>query len=44
MIHAKKLYEAWGGPKRWIELEGAGHNSTEGAPAFWPSIQGFLAQ
>jgi pimeloyl-ACP methyl ester carboxylesterase len=44
MIHAKKLYEAWGGPKRWIELEGAGHNSTDGAPAFWPSIQGFLAQ
>ena len=40
--HARKLYEAWGGEKRWIELEGAGHNSTDGVPAFWQSIEGFL--
>ena len=40
--HARKLYDAWGGEKRWIELEGAGHNSTDGAPAFWPSIRAFL--
>ncbi len=40
--HARKLYEAWGGEKRWIELEGAGHNSTDGVPAFWQSIEPFL--
>jgi uncharacterized protein len=40
--HARKLYDAWGGEKRWIELEGAGHNSTDGIPAFWQSIEAFL--
>ena len=42
--HAGRLYEAWGGPKRWILLDGAGHNSTDGAAAFWPSIAAFLEQ
>jgi pimeloyl-ACP methyl ester carboxylesterase len=40
--HARRLYEAWAGPKRWIELEGAGHNSTDDVPAFWESIEAFL--
>jgi uncharacterized protein len=42
--HARRLYEAWGGPKQWILLEGAGHNSTDGAAAFWPGIAAFLEQ
>lgn len=42
--HARRLYEAWGGPKRWLELEGAGHNSTDGLPAFWNGIRAFLQQ
>lgn len=42
--HAKRLFDAWGGPKRWIELEGAGHNSTDGMPAFWQGIHEFLKQ
>jgi pimeloyl-ACP methyl ester carboxylesterase len=42
--HARKLYDAWGGEKRWVELEGAGHNSTDGNPAFWQSIVAFLGQ
>jgi uncharacterized protein len=41
--HAKRLHDAWGGPKRWIELEGAGHNGTDG-PAFWQAIHAFLRQ
>jgi pimeloyl-ACP methyl ester carboxylesterase len=41
-LHARKLYDAWGGPKRWVEIEGAGHNSTDGAPVFWQSIGAFL--
>ncbi len=40
--HARRLYEVWGGPKQWIGLEGAGHNSTDNAANYWPSIQRFL--
>jgi pimeloyl-ACP methyl ester carboxylesterase len=40
--HARRLYEAWGGPKRWIVIDGAGHNSTDGVPLFWQSITAFL--
>jgi len=42
--HAKRLYDAWGGPKRWVSLEGAGHNSTDEALNYWPSIQRFLTE
>lgn len=42
--HARRLYDAWGGPKRWLALEGAGHNSTDGVPAFWQNIKAFLEQ
>jgi len=40
--HAKRLYDAWGGEKRWVGLEGAGHNSTDGAASYWTSIAAFL--
>jgi uncharacterized protein len=43
-VHSKRLYEAWKGPKRWVELHGAGHNSTDDAPAFWQAIREFLVQ
>lgn len=42
-VHAERLFAAWGGPKRHIVLGGADHNSTDGAPGFWPSIRAFLA-
>src|SRR5688500_17009018 len=42
LVHSKRLYEAWKGPKRWVELLGAGHNSTDGAPQFWSAIRSFL--
>ncbi|HEX6689591.1 MAG TPA: alpha/beta hydrolase [Burkholderiales bacterium] len=42
--HARRLYDAWGGPKQWVELPGADHNSTDGIPAFWQSITAFLQQ
>lgn len=41
--HSRRLYEAWGGPKRWVELAGAGHNSTDGSPRFWESIRNFIS-
>jgi len=40
--HAKRLYEAWGGPKRWLALPG-GHNETDNQPDYWPAVQAFLA-
>jgi pimeloyl-ACP methyl ester carboxylesterase len=40
--HARKLYDAWGGPKRWVELEEAGHNTTDAHPLFWDNIKRFL--
>jgi len=42
--HAKRLYDAWAGPKKWVSLEGAGHNSTDSALNYWPSIQRFLTE
>jgi len=41
--HAKRLYDAWGGPKKWVALEGAGHNSTDDALNYWPNIIRFMA-
>lgn len=40
--HAERLYAAWGGPKRRILLEAAGHNTTDAHPQFWPAIREFL--
>ena len=40
--HSQRLYDAWAGPKRWIGLDGAGHNSTDDAASYWTSIVGFL--
>lgn len=42
--HAKRLYDAWAGRKEWIGLEGAGHNSTDDALNYWPSIVRFLTE
>jgi uncharacterized protein len=42
--HARRLYDAWAGPKKWLLLAGAGHNSTDGVPAFWPAVTAFLRQ
>jgi pimeloyl-ACP methyl ester carboxylesterase len=44
VVHSRRLYQAWKAPKRWVELQGAGHNSTDEAPAFWQAIREFLAQ
>jgi pimeloyl-ACP methyl ester carboxylesterase len=42
--HGHRLYEAWGGSKRKIVLQEAGHNTTDAHPLFWTSIREFLAQ
>ena len=40
--HARRLFDAWGGPRRWVALDGAGHNSTDEHRNYWPSILAFL--
>ncbi len=42
--HARKLYDAWGGAKRWALLEEAGHNSTDSHPLFWQAVTDFLVK
>jgi pimeloyl-ACP methyl ester carboxylesterase len=44
LVHSRRLFDAWHGPKRWVELGGAGHNSTDDVPAFWQAIREFLVQ
>ncbi len=41
-VHAERLYAAWGGPKKRIVLDGANHNSIDGAAGFWGAIRAFL--
>jgi uncharacterized protein len=43
-VHAERLFEAWGGAKRKVVLAGAGHNSSDAHPLFWPSVRAFLQQ
>ncbi len=43
-VHAERLFDAWGGAKRKIILQEAGHNSSDAHPLFWSSIREFLAQ
>ena len=42
--HGERLFETWGGPKRKVLLQEAGHNTTDAHPLFWTSIREFLAQ
>ncbi len=40
--HARRLYDAWRGPKTWREVPDAGHDSISGDPAYWDAIGTFL--
>jgi pimeloyl-ACP methyl ester carboxylesterase len=37
--HSRRLFEAWGGAKRWVELPDVGHNDLSNHPAFWSAIE-----
>lgn len=43
-VHGERLFDAWGGEKRKIVLQEAGHNTSDSHPLFWPAIRAFLAQ
>jgi pimeloyl-ACP methyl ester carboxylesterase len=42
--HSRRLYDAWGGAKRWVEIASADHNDLGGQDEFWRPLREFLAQ
>ena len=40
---SRALYDAWGGPKSWVVVPAADHNSLSGPDVFWDEVSGFLA-
>jgi hypothetical protein len=40
---SRALYDAWSGPKTWVEVPGAGHNDLGSTADFWAPIALFLA-
>ena len=41
---SRALHDAWAGPKRWVAIEGAGHNDLDAAPAYWQAMARFFAE
>jgi pimeloyl-ACP methyl ester carboxylesterase len=39
---SRALYDAWAGPKRWVEVSGADHNDLGSGPAMWDAIGRFV--
>jgi len=39
---SQRLFDAWGGDREWLTIEGAGHNDIQNHPAYWRAIAGFL--
>jgi pimeloyl-ACP methyl ester carboxylesterase len=37
-----RLYEAWGGPKRWVVIPGVNHDDLGRQRPFWEPIRAFL--
>ncbi len=42
--HSRELYEAWAGPKRWVEIAAADHNDLGAFPEFAAAVAGFLRE
>jgi fermentation-respiration switch protein FrsA (DUF1100 family) len=42
-IHARRLFEAWLGPKQWHQIAAVDHDSISSAADYWTSIRDFLA-
>jgi len=41
--HARRLFEAWRGPRQWREIAAADHDGISSAPEYWSAIRDFLA-
>jgi pimeloyl-ACP methyl ester carboxylesterase len=42
--HSRRLFEAWAGPKRWVDVPDGDHNDLGGSPAFAAAIRAFLRE
>jgi len=42
VAHSRALFDAWAGPKEWIEIRGADHNTLGASREFWDAVQQFL--
>lgn len=40
--HSQRLFQAWSGPKQWIDVPGTDHDSVAGEPRYWEGIARFL--
>ncbi len=40
--HARRLFQALGGPRQWVAVPGADHNDIDAHEAYWTVIGGFL--
>ena len=41
---SKRLFDAWGGHKEWVTIDGAGHNDIQAHRSYWNAIQSFLVR
>ena len=41
---SQRLFDAWGGSKEWITIEGADHNDIQAHRSYWNAIQSFLVR
>jgi uncharacterized protein len=42
VAHSRALYDAWGGPKEWVEVHDADHNTVGASREFWTAVTQFL--
>jgi pimeloyl-ACP methyl ester carboxylesterase len=43
VAHSRALFNAWGGPKEWVEIAGADHNSLGASRDYWITVSKFLS-
>jgi pimeloyl-ACP methyl ester carboxylesterase len=43
VAHSRALYDAWAGPKEWVGIESADHNSLGASREYWSAIVKFVA-
>jgi pimeloyl-ACP methyl ester carboxylesterase len=41
---SQRLFDAWGGSKEWVTIEGADHNDIQAHRSYWNAIQTFLVR
>lgn len=42
--HSRTLFDAWAGPKTWVAVRGADHNTVGATREFWTAVSEFLSR